>query len=552
MADDNFNELFKSMSKGKALPNLSKNTQKSNKQALPDLKTHETTQSENKYAKYINPTNNSSKPSNPYAKYINRSSHSEQSNHNNSHQAKAVDNKQTSSTNNKPTDIHVPLHKKGTDKMVVTNDGKTLDEVLAIKRHKRSNIENLVHDFKELPTVNGKHVSDDRYTKYRDKFAKKDARDESKRKLSNKFVRKNARYTQDEQIIMDNLGIPMNDLVDKMKTPTLTKGDKMKILKYGTKGMERYYKGKRFRVTHADNEMIDFLAKFKFASTRILSLLRGEAQSVTNRRLHRMKRSGLTADYEVPGMGTIWCLTEIGMAISGYDLKTYRQRRPKMSIMPPVIGINYVAACLWHNKYNVLFLPDYPAKNFIRHGADGKQWKLPGETLVSELEIRSSYGKELRPKGSSFTDGIRGSQEQIIQNAHLIWHQWDKNGRNPDSPEFELGNEYLWIVFPENSLSVDYHVPDLVISRPRKADGSPQSIAVECELSHKSVQTYKRTMQAYKDDKYIYDRVIWITNDSRITRAIQKAADEVGNTNYDIVPFTNKNGIYKDRDIWYI
>ena len=59
-------------------------------------------------------------------------------------------------------------------------------------------------------------------------------------------------------------------------------------------------------------------------------------------------------------------------------------------------------------------------------------------------------------------------------------------------------------------------------------------------------------MQAYKDDKHIYDRVIWITNNASITRAIQQAAEKVGNTNYDIVPFTNENGVYKNRDIWYI
>lgn len=497
---------------------------------------------------------------NPYAKYIskpNTGNHNEVRKPQSSSVYKVVKTSKPSVPVHKQSkdDTHIPLSRPGMSDVKVTKDGKTLEDMLPHLRGGANPIDKTIADIRNKASdvsINNKKVSDNRYTKHKDIIDNDVKRTDARRKLSTKFVQRNARYTEDEKIILRNLGIPMNDLVNTLKKDDLTKGDKMNILKYGSKGLERYYKGKRFRVTHANLETLTFLAKFKFASTRILSLLQGEPQATTNRRLHRMKKSGLVADYEVPGMGTIWCTTEIGMALTGYDLKTFRQKRPKMSTMPPIIGINYVAACLWHNKYDVLFLPDYPANNFTRNGSDGKQWKLPGEDLVSEQEIRSSYGKELKPKGSDFGDATSITQDQLIQNAHLIWHKWEREGRNPDSPEFYPGNEYLWIVFPENGLSVNYHVPDLVIARPRKSDGTPQSIAVECELSHKSAKNYEHTMQAYKDDKHIYDRVIWITNNASITRAIQQAAEKVGNTNYDIVPFTNENGVYKNRDIWYI
>lgn len=602
MADDSFNNLFNSMSEDNGLPKFTKQTETKPSNGLPKLPTKQKDSSnqndENKVRKELpninrnsnntevkkkvirttrtvpsssttqvkkpvvqrnavnKPTSNPSPrvheqpkaSNNPYAKYINKPST----------QSKQV-NKSTSTdthkVENKGTDTHVPLSRPEMSKVKVTKDGKSLEDMLPHLRGGSNPIDKTIADIRDKASdvsINNKTISDNRYTKHKDIIDNDVKRTNARRKLSTKFVQRNARYTEEEKIILRNLGIPMNNLVNAMKQPDLTKGDKMNILKYGSKGLERYYKGKRFRVTHANLETLTFLAKFKFASTRILSLLQGEPQATTNRRLHRMKKSGLVADYEMPGMGTIWCTTEIGMALTGYDLKTFRQKRPKMSTVPPIIGINYVAACLWHNKYDVLFLPDYPANNFTRNGADGKQWKLPGEDLVSEQEIRSSYGKELKPKGSEFGDATSLTQDQLIQNAHLIWHKWDKEGRNVESPEFYPGNEYLWILFPENGLSVNFHVPDLVIKRPRKADGTPQSIAVECELSHKSAKNYENTMQAYKDDKYVYDRVIWITNNASITRAIQAAAEKVGNTNYDIVPFTNKNGVYKDRDIWYI
>ena len=114
------------------------------------------------------------------------------------------------------------------------------------------------------------------------------------------------------------------------------------------------------------------------------------------------------------------------------------------------------------------------------------------------------------------------------------------------------GNEYLWILFPEGGLTVNFHVPDLVINRPRDNDGNPQSIAVECELTRKSHKNYVNTMRAYMEDKYVYKKVLWITNNSAIVRRLQEAAKEIGFTRYDIVPFTNENGIYRNRDIWHI
>lgn len=450
------------------------------------------------------------------------------------------------------------LYKSGMDKIKVTRDGKTLEEMLPTLRGGTLPIDDQIKKLKSNENeveVNGHIKHDERYLEHHKLIDNQKSDAIAREKLSNKYVQRNSRYTENEKIIMTNLGLDMKGLVNVMKKPNdqLTRYDKMKILSVGRKGLERYYKGKRFRVTRGDTDMLEFLAKFKLASVRILSMIRDETQSITNRRLQRMKKNGLTADYEVPGLATVWTITEIGMAIIGYDLTTYRQRRPKMSVLPPIIGINYVAACLWHNKFNVLFLDDFPGKHKTINGADGKSWKTDGENLVSELEIRSSFGKEMKPQGDSSFSGVSASsQEIVIKNAQLTWHKWVKDGHNQVSPELYPGNEYLWILFPEGGLTVSFHVPDLVIQRDRDSDGRPKSIAVECELTKKSHKNYVNTMRAYKEDKYLYEKVIWITNNAAIERRLREAAEEVGYTDYDIVPFTNKSGIFKDRDILHI
>ena len=458
------------------------------------------------------------------------------------------------SNNNKEK---ISLDKPGMDEIKVTPDGRTLSDMLPHLRGGKNPIDKQLDELKSGKsevTINGKIKSDNRYTRHNKQVETKKKNANARRKLSTKFIQRNTKYTEEEKIIMTNLGMTGKDLELTMRLPNdkLTKGDKLRILAAGTKGLERYYKGKRFRVSRGDDDIIQFLAKFKLANTRTLSKLRNETQSVTNRRLRRLKKNGLVADSEIPGLGTVWSVTEIGMALSGYELTTYRQRTPKMSVLPPIIGINYVASCLWHNSFNVLFLNDYPANNKTMTGSDGHEWKARGEDLVSELEIRSSYGKELRPnEGSSFGVSV-SSQDIVIKNAQILWHKWDKDGRNSVSPEMFPGNEYLWILFPEGGLTVNFHVPDLVINRPRDNDGNPQSIAVECELTRKSHKNYVNTMRAYMEDKYVYKKVLWITNNSAIVRRLQEAAKEIGFTRYDIVPFTNETGIYRNRDIWHI
>lgn len=428
---------------------------------------------------------------------------------------------------------------------IVTPDGKSLEEILPSLNSGANSIDSQIKKYKNLSkdTINQK-----KYKKH-----KKRADEESKKAAgridsSKKFIQRNARYTEEEKLIMTSLGINPEDFTFILsKESGLTTADKAKIIDLGKKGTERYFKGKRFRTSIGDMDIIQFLAKFKFCNTRILSRIRSEQQSRTWRKLQRLKSGGIVADSEVIGMGTIWYLTEAGMALSGYPFQSYRQRAPKTSTLPPTIGANHIAACLWNNEINVLMLDDFPAHN-RKVSKGGVIERVQGEELISELEIRSSLGKEANP---NFT-GEKGTYIEVGERARAMWYEWESEGRSTSSPEFEIGNEFLWVLYPDSGFTKSYHVPDLVLARDRGPNGEPRSIAVEIELNAKSRQRYIETLMAFKLDENIYERVVWVTPNSSITRMLIEISEEIGLTGFDVVPLINEDGIYKSKDIWYI
>lgn len=437
---------------------------------------------------------------------------------------------------------------------IVTPDGLRMSEVLLAKRAGKTKLKNKKKSIAlglEEVELNGKTKKDKRYTKHKKVLEAEKKRDADRISASKKFIQKNARYTEEQKLIMRTLGLEPGDFEKVMsKKSKLTPAQKAEFAAAGMQGVDRFFKGRRIRPTVADHDIIEFLAKFKFASAKILSRIRGESVNSVWRKLDRLKKGGLVVDREVIGLGTIWALTSAGMAFSGYDFAPFSIRAPKTSTFAPIIGVNHVAACLWNNNFNILMLDDFPQSNRLVE-VDGEPTYIRGETLISEQEIRSSLLKEGQP---SFGQGpSQGTMyEQVAIQAKAVWNEWEVAGRPYDSPEFEFGNEYLWVLYPEDDLTVSYHVPDLVLMRERRDDGSPQSIAVEVELNQKSEARYMKTLMAYKLDNKVYDRVIWITNNASIGRKLANVAREIGLDNFDVVPMRNENGPYKNRDIWYI
>lgn len=455
-------------------------------------------------------------------------------------------------------DVKVPIEKPGMDSVIVTQDGRSLAEMLPGMRSGNRKTADVLRDIKEkkrVEEVNGQKFSDDRYTKHAKKIKKETEENEKRASLSLKFLQRNSSMTEQEKIILKNLGLNSNQLVNLMKSKELTAKEKRELLGLGRYGAEKYFKGRRYKTTVGDSAIIEFLAKFKFANTRILRWLKHEGQNRTWRKLDRLRNIGLVESKTIIGLGDLFADTEAGVAVAGYSLSPGLRPIPKANTISSTMGVNYLAACLWFNTINVLNSDDFPAENrVIPVQSDGRD-RVRGEMLVSELEIRSSLGKEINPQSTTMqTLGDERLYDVISSNVREEFERWDFNGKVGESPEFSLGNEYMWVLYPQGSLTLSYHVPDLVVKRDRGPNGEPNSIAVELERYDKSRASdkYEKVMLAYKLDEHLYKEVVWVTPNSRTARALVKAAEEVGFTRYRIIPIITEDGVYNKPDIWMI
>lgn len=462
-----------------------------------------------------------------------------------------VDNKE-----NLDPEVEIPLYKPGMEDIKVTADGRTLAKMIPGLRSGSRTVNEVVKNIKEQTEVveaNNKKFSDNRYVKHIKPIEEKRAAQDERRTLSNKFLQRNAKFTEQEKIIMENLGVSNEQFANLMGSKELTNKEKEEILALGKYGSEKYFKGRRYRTTVGDAAMLEFLVKFKFANTRILRWISNEPQGRTWRKLNRLRDNGLVESKALIGIPDLWAATPAGVAISGYDFKPGLRPMPKMITVSSTMGINYIAACLWFNTVNVLNLDDFPANNrIISVQEDGKD-RVRGEMLVSELEIRSSLGKEINPSSTTMqTLGDERLYDVISSHVRSEFKKWVEGGRIGESPEFSTGNEFMWVLYPTSQLTLSYHVPDLVVRRERGPNGEPRSIAVEMERYEKDSSRYDKTMLAYKLDEYLYEQVVWITPNTRVARALERSAKNVGFTRYTIVPIITETGVYNKQDIWMI
>lgn len=452
--------------------------------------------------------------------------------------------------------VETPLETRDMRDIKVTPDGKSLaDMLIGMRSGNKSIVQKVakVRNQEEIASIGAKKFTDDRYLKHAKVIDKEAEENKKKIALSNKFLQRNAKFTENEKIIMKNLGLDNKELSKIMGSKKLSKKEKARILGLGRYGAEKHFKGRRYRTTVGDTALLEYLVKFKYANTRILRWIKDEPQSKTWRKLNRLKNNGLVESKSLIGVPDLWGTTPSGTALSGYALKPGLRPMPKIPTISATMGVNYIAACLWFNTVNVLNLDDFPAHNKTIALQDDGVDRVRGENLVSELEIRSSLGKEINPSSTTMrTLGDERLYDIISANVAQAVAEWEAGGKVGDGPECSLGNEYMWVLYPTSQLTLSYHVPDLVVKRERGPNGEPKSIAVEVERYAKTNDKYDKIMLAYKLNEHLYEQVVWLTPDDKVARALHKAAENVGFDRYSILPIITKDGIYDKQDIWLI
>lgn len=340
----------------------------------------------------------------------------------------------------------------------------------------------------------------------------------------------------------DLLSGPLNEFASPQE-----KRERLERLERVFDSRTAYRQGANFILNEKMVQVLQFLALFRYAKPNHIAAMFGESPRTAQDRLYRMQKNGLVDSRKIYAGTSIWFLTEAGLIVSGYDVRKVTDSRLTYSMFPHQFTVNHVAANLWGGKINSLGLADFPAKN--RVDKDGKP-KI-GEQLTSELEILSSFSKM-----KLFEDATEFRPKLMDMRARELakWAKAENRERVP-SPEMIYGNEWMFTLLPSLSVGIAYHVPDLVVKRPRAADGSPRSIAVEIEINNKPESSYKRSLQAYAEDDKFFDKVVWVCKTIGPAKKLEKIGRELGmiqSGKLKIVPIWVEGGVFKGRDLWTI
>jgi hypothetical protein len=100
------------------------------------------------------------------------------------------------------------------------------------------------------------------------------------------------------------------------------------------------------------------------------------------------------------------------------------------------------------------------------------------------------------------------------------------------------------------------HCPDMVIARTRDGSGRPRSLAIELELTGKSIDDYARTLASYAcyDGRSLFERVVWLVPNVSVARMIEAGAAKigVGHEVFSVVPFRTlerRNSFWSGADV---
>ena len=270
-------------------------------------------------------------------------------------------------------------------------------------------------------------------------------------------------------------------------------------------------------LTPRDSILLSFLTRYGFAPTTPLARLTGVQPESIRKRLDALRAAGFVKNIQTP-LGWFWVATPAGIDVTGLTLP------PKESIklhnLHHSLAVTELAAEIeaeHPNATDVLgveqFGESFPVKhrNAEYRGADttARVW---GSDCVSEREILQSLGNQW---GTAPADARRAVEEAAA---------------DATAPETAAGHEWLFVVYGHGGRT-GRHTPDLVVLRPRAADGTPQHIAVEFERTRKPREEQTRIFKAFKEQGWMFGQIVYFTPSSGIRNHLLNVAEAVGLTN---------------------
>lgn len=359
-----------------------------------------------------------------------------------------------------------------------------------------------------------------------------------------------------------------------------------------------------FVMTDTDQRVFDYLVRWRFA-TRLDVLRVGGWRGFYGRKSYRLNEYrdlGFANVDRIPLERLTYAqLTSTGVALSKYD---YLGAEPATVITSGTrshsLGLSSLASQLLavdeeydDAKYDLLGLGDGwgELRRDIRNG-DAK--------VIAEREYRSALSRVRKGMASpsAITDAeVSGAMMKMFRDELR-----DGNGSFRDDlydwfccdPQYGGAYAWLWTVFgnwvvrdveknkygrpllidvhkeraldergkpvliPGDRFATKDHLPDMIIARHRNLrNGSPNSIAIELELTAKSEEDYDQTMCGFMSNtgKILYQQVVWLVVQGATANLIRRGAAKAGaveGVDYRIVAVSSsdtKSSFYNGADM---
>jgi hypothetical protein len=291
---------------------------------------------------------------------------------------------------------------------------------------------------------------------------------------------------------MDKLGKTKITSKDTSKMTTKNADKPLGIRKL--KEIKMNEKIKPIQITERDVIIIRFLVRFQFCYVDTLARLVDSTPASMMKRLRLLEAHKLVKRHKLAWGLTLWQAKKAGIEMAGLNFK--ETRNPiSFGTIAHTVGLANLAAEFERTEEGF--------KDILGLG-------LCGFDTVAEREIRQAQKRNRDNRSSA-------EMREVVH--HCI--------NNTDGAELEEEMADMFVVYGYGGKTGE-HVPDLVIKRPRDENGQPQHIAIELELTPKSLLDWKRILRSYRNNGQMFDKVYYITPSKSIANRILKADEEVG------------------------
>lgn len=265
-------------------------------------------------------------------------------------------------------------------------------------------------------------------------------------------------------------------------------------------------------ITAIDLRIMQHIGVHKACSSGGAAVLLGVTQRTASRRLAGLKELKLVNCHEI-GKNYYWYLTPKGADLlvqEGYatedDLTTGRDDRFDLAAASHTLAVSMTAAHFVAGTEG----PAIDAKQIIGETAIRRAWgRAAGNFEKKDLYGRGYAGEQLKLATIQKLKAGSLAWDQVMEQAPALWTVTTRKDANaPQGRQF--------------------HHPDLVVNLEAGRGRAPQSIAVEVELSAKKAAEYEAILTTYKNDPFVYAKVVWVIRDSNIHKLITAAAEKVG------------------------